>query len=190
MRSAFLWAAAALLLAIPFSAGHASGPLAGVPKTYCEDHLGDTNVHEYGPPLLWLPPSLPRPPRAFDGSLGDCDGDGIPGDPDGHAEYSASEVRLASAYPWFGCPTETPHHPVNPTVHATDATGAPVRFSVYTAGGAHPLFPCEESPVLQDWRDCFGSCYVPFPPGGDGLYRVYLAPLDVPPPFAGHVWTT
>ena len=183
MRSPFSWTVLAALLLTPFSAGHASGPLAGVPKTYCENHVGDTNVHEYGPPLLFHP-TLPPEERTFDGSVGDCNGDGIPGDPDGHKEYSASETLFAAGPNALLCHGEAPHHPEFPTIHATDATGAPVGFLVYTLRTSL-FFPCDGA-AFEGIVSCVGSCHVPFPPGFDGLYHVSV---DLPSP-AGHVWTT
>lgn len=157
---------AALLLAAPLALAHDEAPV-GLPKAWCED--ADARLtHEYGAPAPLLGPWL-----LLDGSPG-CETP--PLDWDQHFEYANGGAYLlagdAGAQACFGVPAD---HPSHPTVTVVDATlGSGVRFTVAAApwyGSGHDCGFFEDP-----WTTitCVGSCQVPFGPGPDGAYVVFV----------------
>ena len=177
-------AVAALLLAVPLAAAH---DLAGTPKLHCESGA-EASTHDYGAPaaggVLW---------GFADGNRDDCDGDGTPGDYDGHSEWG-----LGGAWMLAGegdgvtsgstaCYGEPAHHALYGPFSVQDVVlGAGASFVV----AADDLNPIGPDPITgADCGDfeadrgalCTGSCVVTFPPGLDGSYQVYVQGT------AGHV---
>ena len=131
----------------------------------------------------------------------------LPADWDGEREYARGGAVLVSADPYGSyCWQTTPHHAVTPTVYAEDVLlGRDVGILVMTdAARPSPAEdPCgdgiheecdDEDPAEvpgvtcnPDDRSVEGTghgTYVPFMPGDDGAYRVYVGPGT-----QGHVWT-
>ena len=181
----------ATLLAAPFALGHIPE---GTPKDYCEEPY-EWEFHEYVSPAdgrFLAPPA--------DGNLsGDCDVDGVPGDFDGHREWTPGGAWLAarSEPGWslegqYGggsveCLGETAHHPVEPSIWVSDvALGWQVRFRV---AADHLHVGAASWPSCGDFEaevslDCYASCNVPFPPGLDGAYLICVEGTQ------GHVMTS
>src|SRR5687767_997415 len=147
-------------------------------RNWCESDLDDL-YHEYGPSTGFaISPGI-------DGNVqGDCDGDpNTVADYDGHVEFAFGGAWLtAAASP--GCNDgDSVDHAAFPTVwvgdHVLNLAEAPVSFSVYadTLNNVPPVDPAE--PNCGDFEsdygaDCTNECAVPFPPGLDGTYQVYV----------------
>jgi hypothetical protein len=168
---------ASALLAVPLVTAHTSTlfPYGGNPKDFAE---GTTvwYTHDYTAWPLLGPP--------VDGSGGD-----------GHSEWALGgahvlvdsgagvatpyDVPAGSLY----CYGEEGHHaPYGPVTVVDAIPGTAFSVAVDTIDGTTPGSGCgdlEEDAIL----DCIGSCFIPFPPGLDGAYRVYVAP----PGTLGHV---
>lgn len=167
------------LAATSLSSAHA--PM-GTPKTHCEAFL-EWSVHDVLPPI-----ERAGGPSA-DGNLGDCDGDGVPKDFDGHADHAVSAALILVD---SGAGVPSPH----------PSTGAGTWFC-YGAEGHHPAYGpfwsfynvalldvgvdsvditglgqgCGD--LQMDHVETFVSgscpCAVTYPPGLDGSYHVILA---------------
>lgn len=184
----------AVFLATPFAHAHIDGGLNGTPKSYCE--WWDTNTHEYGPPVEgWLIAGL------TDGSVPDCDWDGVPGG-DGHFEYmSGGAILLAESWSSWECYGAWGDHPYFPYVTVTDLVlGGSLPFTV-AADGADEFYPCgngfilpcqgDQTPPACDAGDQwitidpllegepFKPLLVDFPPGADGAYLVFVGDRDM-----------
>ena len=178
MHAKTLSLVAAILLAAPFSLATAQTPPAGVPKLHCETDPADRKVHAYAAaPSLFV--------ASVDGSVDDCDGDGIPGDGDGHPEFGYAGAHLAAGEnAMVRCHGSHADHPQYPLVTVVDdVLGSDVTFEVWAyVGGPEPLDDC-------GWYDadyameCVGSCRVFFPSGPDGFYHVRVLGTS------GLIWT-
>lgn len=161
---------AALLAAAPFAGAHLPpyGPN-GTPKPYCE--TTDFDTHDYAMPSMvggtFVTMSGPK--------------SGCLGPTDHHGEHARGGAYLA-AYdegpfmPGSGwCMGEVPHHPVGGPVTVVDnVIASGVRFLV-AADSFTALLHHECGDFVEDqWVWCVDSCAVPFPPGLDGTYHVYL----------------
>ena len=177
MNKSFLLALAAALLAAPLALAH--NP-AGTPKNYCEDP-SEWNVHDYGPLGTGSLIALGQ-----DGNiLGDCNGDTIPADYDGHVEWALGGGWLSvdsgdgATSGTIFCYGEVGHHPVFGPITVDDVVfGQTVPFTV----GADVDPGCGDF-ITDVHQDCVGTCFVTFPPGPDGAYVVYVGPVGV----AGHI---
>jgi hypothetical protein len=169
-RLALLWAS--LLLAAPLAYAHDP---AGTPKNYCEDP-SEWGVHDYAPPstgrLIFL---------GQDGNIaGDCDGDGIVADFDGHLEFAFGGGWLTAADVDPACNVETAHHPVFGPISVTDVVlGNTVVFRVASdtvnlVPPTDPAAPDCGDFVADNVTNCVGSCTVTFPPGLDGTYPIFV----------------
>lgn len=152
----------------------------GTPKEFCEMAV-DTYVHDYGPSNLALAAGY------RDGNvLGDCNGDTIPLDFDGHAEWGPGAARLSSdtgdgaTFGSLFCYGEVGHHASPPLIDVTDVVvGAPVSFVV----GVDQTGGCGTFLITQS-VSCVSSCTPPFGPGTDGVYYVFVVGAQ-----AGHVYS-
>jgi hypothetical protein len=137
------------------------------PKTWCES-ASEWAEHVYTHSAALAP--------AHDGNLADCDGDGVPADFDGHADWSLGGAFLQAAEPALGCgpAAQAPHHPLYGPIAVDDAVlGAGASFVVGAddidlVGGGCGDFQDDVS------MSCVGACTVPFPPGLDGAYHVHV----------------
>lgn len=162
----------ALALVAPLALAH--NP-AGSPKNYCEAPF-EWNTHDYGP--------LANGQFVFIGvdgnQAGDCNGDGIPGDYDGHHEWaSGGAFLLAENNPGPGgpgtiaCFNEPAHHPYFGPITVIDAGPSPY-VGFYVAVDTVSILstsPCGDN-IDDMWEICYGTCFVTFPPGLDGSYHV------------------
>jgi hypothetical protein len=190
MRLALLLLAALLAIA-PMGVAH--DPV-GTPKNYCEDP-SEWDVHDYAPVSVRVFNFL-----GWDGNVvGDCDGDGLGYDFDGHYEWASGGAMLlaesgdgvtggASA-----CYVTTADHPVFGPFTVTDAVlGSGVSFLV--GADTVNLVPPTSGPdcgdgILDATSTCIGTCTVTFTPGLDGAYFVNVGSLAFPGT-AGHVCTS
>lgn len=162
-------------------------------KTYCED-ADEMNVHVYGPGDggILLPP--------VDGSalsVDECGAETIPYD--GHDEYAIGGAWLLACESFCGdsglgggssgCYGTFADHPTFPTVHVYDYVAGELGL---TTGFTVAADYVSASPVLgTDCGDfeadyaigCVDVCTVPFPPGLDGSYQVFVSGTE------GMVWT-
>jgi hypothetical protein len=196
--------AASLALALatlPLALAHSP---AGTPKNFCES-TWDWGEHDYGPPATgyyvrrgideyWRPvgPSgAPGPSLGVasgDGNLvGDCDGDGVPGDYDLHGDWAIGGAVLQVAT--TACSSEWGHHSMFGPISVSDVVlGYTVPFfvGVDTVG----LLPGSCGDHVVDFGvSCIGTCTVTFPPGLDGTYVVFVGDVafGVPGTY-GHVY--
>ena len=196
MNKTYVAALALLLLGAPLAFAHA--PLSGTPKNYCEDP-SEWNVHDYGPPATGL--LAIRPPIISDGNiLGDCNGDGVPADFDGHSEFALGGAWLmadsgdGSTGGSVACYGEVAHHPFFGQFWAfDDVFGAGIPFTVAsdTLNEVDPgTVPDCGDFTTDNHHTCFGMCIVTFPPGLDGAYIVYVGDvLTGAPGTLGHIGT-
>lgn len=106
---------------------------------------------------------------SYDGNVtGDCDGDTVPGDFDGHLEGGVGGALLTAgpedpAFP--GCAVESPHH--SSVIHvAANFLPSGVGFDV---GADNDCDGVTDVAVA-----CIDSCTPAFPPGADGAYAVFV----------------
>lgn len=157
-----LFALLAALAAAPLVTAHTP---AGTPNPAC----GDGYVHEYGPGSafpVWAPAFL----AARDGSNG-CDG---------HREYAGSGVILLAGLKSLTCWSEPADHPQFPTITVADVVHPSPTFVIGVDTGPAPCGDFEDDVSIL----CVGTCTVPFAPGIDGAYHVYVLDGTV-----GHVST-
>lgn len=111
-------------------------------------------------------------------------------DRDGHSEYASDGAWLLSANGASSyCFGESGHHPAYPQVEVYDfLLGAGVVFvvgadttddtiprdAVYYAANSLPTGGSCGDGIDDVWIVCVGVCWVPFPPGLDGSYHVYV----------------
>lgn len=180
MRATPLLPLALLLATLPATDAHRGSDLPnGTPKPYCEWFWDDKMAHDYASPATGV---LLGPP--LDGNAEDCDGDGLPGDMDGHYEWAVGGAWLVARPDATLCGWPWPDHPEFPDVWIRDTVltfqlGQPVVFHVY-ADTLNNL-PAHD-PGAPDCGDlesdhgvtCVDLCTVPFPAGLDGTYQVYV----------------
>jgi hypothetical protein len=167
-RLVLFWSA--LLLAAPMAFAH-DPP--GTPRNYCEDP-GEWGVHDYGPPATGRLILLGSDSNV----AGDCNGDGIPADFDGHLEYAFGGGWLTvNTVP--DCNAEVGHHPATLITVDDVVLGETVAFRVAadTVNLVPPTDPNE--PDCGDFQTdvsmmCAGSCTPGFPPSIDGTYVVFV----------------
>jgi hypothetical protein len=163
----------------------------GTQKNYCE-YFSDWAFHDYQTDFSAFFLVL-----GIDGNqAGDCNGDGLPGDYDGHHEWAyggawllvESGFGLPSVDPSVGagtlyCFREWGHHPYFGPIYVDDtAFGSGTAFRV--AADNVDLTGLGEGcgdGFMDTWTDCVGSCAVTFLPGLDGSYHVHVSGT------AGHV---
>lgn len=169
MSNAFLIVLAAALLAAPLALAHEPR---GTPKNYCEP-TSEWSVHEYGV----LPLTRHNGGGVGCGSLGD-----------GHAEYDFTGAgALILAESGTGLPSQggsgslycygtwADHAPYGPATVDDLVLGSGAAFDV----AADTVDVAAVGNGCGDFQDdvlvsCIGTCTVPFPPGLDGAYRVYV----------------
>ena len=178
MNKSYLLAIAAALMAAPLAFAHEP---VGTLRNYCEDP-SEWTTHDYGPPgdghLIAL---------GSDGNLvGDCNGDTIPADYDGHLEWALGGGWLAAdsgdgvTGGSIVCHGEHAHHPQFGPISVFDAVqGATLTFWVAadTINLVPPTDPSE--PNCGDFESdegasCTNACTVTFLCGLDGTYQVYV----------------
>lgn len=115
---------------------------------------------------------------------------------DGHKEFAQGGAVLAVlsgdgvTYGSIVCYGQTAHHPAYGPVSVSDVVlGASVPFMV--GADTVDLTPPTTGPDCGDFQvdeevDCVGSCTVPFLPGADGTYQVFVGRLSAQGT-AGHV---
>jgi hypothetical protein len=173
MSKSFLIAIAAALMAAPMAFAHDP---AGTLKNYCED------PSEWGvaPPasgnLIFL---------GQDGNLaGDCDGDGIVADYDGHIEFAFGGGWLSAGDDVPECNPEAAHHPRFGPFTVVDAVnGAGTQAFAVASDFITLVPPPPGEPDCGDFEsdevtECVGTCTVTFPEGLDGTYQVYVGAFD------------
>jgi hypothetical protein len=173
------------LLAAPFTGAHSEGG----GRNYCEDP-SEWQSHDYGYGTGGLIVS-----NGADGNIaGDCDGDGVPADFDGHIEFAYGGAYL-SAGDSPSCNSERAHHPRFGPFSVSDlVNGETVSFFV-AADFINAVPPTD--PAAPNCGDlqmdkatlCVGTCTVTFPEGLDGMYVVFVGSLDGSVTTSGHVAT-
>lgn len=160
--------AASLLVALPLVHAHTDGQ-AGPVKEYCEDVALDAWVHdyfggEYGPMLV-----------QGDGAIGPC-----PFDPtsDGHYEYALSGAAFVTdpvASSLCGWPTAD--HTTFPQVSVVDNILSPLGGVVFVVAAdtsdSTGFMACGDH-LVDVAMTCVDTCWVPFLPGLDGVYYVFV----------------
>lgn len=180
---------AALLLLPSLAFAHVGPGVAGTPKPYCEARVGDMDTHDYAPPALEKVVGAP-----LDGNAEDCDGDGGL-DSDGHLDFAVGGAFLLACDARCGdgsgdgaraCYGMDADHRTAPLVRVVDeALGEGALFTV-SADLVDLAAPMPGVPRCGDFeadatQRCLGACVVPFRPGLDGAYVVYVQGT------AGHV---
>lgn len=193
MSKTYLVALVVALAAAPLALAHEPK---GTPKTYCELFL-EWDTHDYVPGI-----GAGAAGGAWDSNLNDCDGSTAihatpcygfddPNDPlsvwagacdteygyadyDGHHDLAIGGAILLAGSGAWECYGEDAHHPASGPIAVDDAVlGSAASFTVYAERSAEP---CGD--LLLDGSDdsvvCIGSCMVPFPPGTDGAYYVFV----------------
>lgn len=160
--------AASLLLGLPLVLAHTDGQ-AGPPKEYCEDVALDTWVHdyfggEYGPMVV-----------QSDGAVGTCPYGQFA---DGHYEYALSGAALvADPVASAPCGWPTADHATYPLVSVVDDVLTPLGGVVFVvAADAYDstgLMTCGDG-IIDVAQTCVDACWVPFLPGLDGAYYVFV----------------
>lgn len=171
---------ATLLMAGPLTFAHTNGGTYGTPKTYCEYHVGDMNVHDYAhgstTPYFIIGP--------IDGNVEPC----AAGESDGHGEFAiGGAVLLASegTTPGSGATTcfgYQPDHSPYPDVWVFDHTWpSGVLFMVAADMTSFPQpdptggqIDCGDGIPEVNTGYCIDHCSVSFPPGTDGAYYVFV----------------
>lgn len=173
------------LLAISAAAlAHTDGRPNGTPKSYCENLKGDIRFHDYGPQVMTAGFLISA--QIMDGNLDDCNGDGLTLDYDGHSEWGVGGARLLAdnaGAPYAGamaCYGETAHHGIFPQLWVFDETyPAFVMFAVgvdkINLVGPDPTTGIDCGDQVDDAAIyCMDVCSVPFGPGIDGAYHIYV----------------
>lgn len=141
----------------------------GSPRTYCESPGDSSHEYDSSAGMGILP--ISTSPAAVDGNKDDCDGNGVPNDPDGHREFMYGGAILQSTLP-TACPTTLwAEHASYPIVYVTDYVLASVTFTIAvdSVGGS-----CGDG-IFDVTVTCTSSpCSAPFPPGLDGTYHVLV----------------
>lgn len=165
------------LATAPFAYAHEP---AGTFKNYCEDP-SEWGTHDYVV-AVGFATFLPQ-----DGNIGgDCDGDTVPADYDGHVEWAAGGSWLSvnsgdgATGGSLACYGEEGHHPDFGPFTVTDfvlGRTLPFRVESDTASLVPPTDPT--APACGDFQTdastlCVDTCIVTFPPGLDGVYYVFV----------------
>lgn len=166
---------------VPASQAHVDGGIYGAPKPYCENITQDQNVHDYA--VAGVSPSAYFVLGFIDGNVDRCHPSAPVTDSDGHSEYAfGGAVLLAddAAFPAGGamaCYGEVAHHPINPTIWVFDHIWPSNVLFMVGADTINSGIP--SVPECGDGFDdvstyCVDHCTVPFGPGLDGAYHVYM----------------
>lgn len=176
MRAPFPLLLLAALAAVPLTNAHVTGEY-GIPKTYCENLVGDTGTHDYGPVAVSTFAFAPT-----DGSLGDCDGNGSILDEDYHREFAQGGAVLLTcdfACGWTGfgdgaalCWGQPADHVAGTSISVFDRALGPVAFTIGTDnfGGSGN---CGDN-LIDNMQSCFATCVPVIPPGADGSYQIFV----------------
>lgn len=176
MRAPFVLLLLAALAAVPLSNAHLTGD-SGIPKLYCENVAGDWGTHDYGPVAVSTFAFMPT-----DGSIGDCDGNGLIGDEDFHREFAQGGAILLTCD--FGCGLSgfgdgapvcwgaLADHKIGTPISVFDRALGPVSFTIGTDnfGGTGN---CGDN-LIDNFQPCFATCVPIIPPGADGSYQIFI----------------